>query len=56
MSTTKNNRYLARNEEGFLCAYDSETKKCVDVIIGTGENVSNEKIKTMLGKIDPKFK
>lgn len=51
---TNNNLYLARNQEGFLCAYDKDTHKCVDVIISTGENLSEKQRKAMLGVIDPK--
>ena len=50
-----NKLYLARNEEGFLCAYDKETHKCVGIIVGTGEQLSDEKKKEILGTLDPKI-
>lgn len=54
MNIANNKLYLARNKEGFLCAYDKDTKKCVDVIIGTGENLSEQQRQAMLGVPDPK--
>ncbi len=60
MSTTQNKKqsiYFARNKDGFSCVYDSETHKCVDIILSTGDNIElfNEKRDEYIGQIDPKY-
>lgn len=53
----KNKTYISRNKDGFACCYDSETHKCVGVILSMGDNVElyKEKHDEYIGQIDPKF-
>lgn len=59
MSTEKNKSkiYTARNKDGFLCSYDTESHKCVGVMLSMGDNVElyKEKHDEYIGQIDPKF-
>ncbi|MEE1049769.1 MAG: hypothetical protein U0M60_20405 [Clostridia bacterium] len=48
--------YLAYNKDGFLCAFDSNTHKCIGIITATGDKLlSKEEEKAIIGTLDPKF-
>lgn len=60
MNTKQSNyskKYFARNKDGFVCSYDSETHKCVGVILSTGDDIElyNRKHDEYIGQIDPKY-
>lgn len=54
MSTQKN-FYTSVNKNGYLCAYDSATHKCISIMLATGMNIEryNQECKRFIGKIDP---
>lgn len=47
MSTQKNNFYTSVNENGYLCAYDCATHKCISIMLATGMDIEryNQKSK-----------
>ena len=48
--------YFKRAEDGILCAFDSKTHICIDVIESTGDiPLSAEKRKSYIGRLDPKY-
>ena len=50
-----NKIYFSRNKDGYICAYDSETHICVDVIESTGDKLlTNEQRKKYIGEVDPR--
>ncbi len=54
--TASENFYFKRDEEGVLCAFDSNTHICIDVIESTGDiPLSAEKRKSYIGRLDPKY-
>ena len=57
ISMSKRNFYFASNKDGYTCAFDSVTHKCIDIIESTGDiPLSLEQRKKYLGEIDPQFK
>ncbi|MGN0454609.1 MAG: hypothetical protein ACI4G1_05485 [Ruminococcus sp.] len=58
MSTQKNNFYTSVNQNGYLCAYDCATHKCISIMLATGMDIEryNQECKRCIGKIDPKHK
>lgn len=57
MSTQKN-FYTSVNKNGYLCAYDSATHKCISIMLASGMNIEryNQECKRFIGKIDPQYK
>lgn len=57
MNASKNKIYTALNKEGFLCSYDSETHRCVGVMLAMGNDIElyNQKHNEWIGQLDPKF-
>ena len=59
MSTNKNKKiYMAKNKDGYLCGFDADTHKCIDVPLCTGCDVDyiKQHEKEWLGQLDPKYK
>ena len=51
-----NNFYLSPNRDGYLCAYDNITHKCIDVIESTGDiRLTKEQKEKYLNEVDPKY-
>lgn len=56
MSAEKRNFYFARNKDGYVCAYDKNTHKCIGVMESTGDiPLSEEKRKEYSAQLDPKY-
>lgn len=57
LNINQNNRYLARNAEGYLCAYDTKTHRCLEATISMGDNVDYilKHEQEWIGTLDPKY-
>lgn len=49
--------YFARNKDGYVCAYDSKTHKCVDIIVSTGDDIDyyEQHKEEWIGQVDPEY-
>lgn len=49
--------YLSRNSDGFVCSYNSNTHRCVGVILAMGDNVElyEKNHEKYIGELDPKY-
>ena len=58
MAANNKNFYLGRNDDGFICTYDAETHRCVDVMISTGDDIELYKTRhdEYIGQLDPNYK